>query len=152
MKFPYSRPRQLPGSDCTYSETALDSSYTCAYYQDDWGISAADFLDWNPGVKADCSGIKVGNAYCVEVNFGLPRPTSTTTQPPTSTTTTTTVPTSTGPSKPSPTQAGLIDTCTAFYKAVENDTCDKIVRTYGTFTFADFQVWNPGSTPLTPGY
>lgn len=132
-----------PGTaaDCTYWETALDSSYTCAYYQDSWGISAADFLDWNPGVKADCSGIKIGNAYCVEVNFGLPRPTSTTTKSATSTTTT--IPTSTGPSKPSPTQAGLIDTCTTFYKAVENDNCDKIVRAYGTFTFADFLLWNP---------
>lgn len=132
-------------ADCSFWETALDSSYTCAYFQDSWGISAADFLDWNPGVKADCSGIKVGNAYCVEVNFGLPRPTSTTNKPPISTTTTTTatIPTSTGPTKPSPTQSGLIDTCTTFYKVVENDTCDKIVRAYGTFTFADFLLWNP---------
>lgn len=136
-----------PGTaaDCTYWETALDTSYTCAYYQDSWGISAADFLDWNPGVGADCSGIKVGNAYCVEVNYGQPRPTSTTTTPTTTptTSTSTTVPTSTSPSKPSPTQSGLIGTCTAFYKAVENDNCDKIVRAYGTFTFADFQLWNP---------
>ncbi|KAL8365067.1 hypothetical protein RB595_004061 [Gaeumannomyces hyphopodioides] len=68
-----------PGTapDCTYWETALDGSYDCRYYEDSWDISHADFLDWNPGVRADCSGIKIGNAYCVEVNFGLPRPTST---------------------------------------------------------------------------
>jgi len=33
-------------SDCTYFETALDKSYDCKYYQNRWGLSAADFLDW----------------------------------------------------------------------------------------------------------
>ncbi|POS70341.1 hypothetical protein DHEL01_v211261 [Diaporthe helianthi] len=99
------------------------------------------FLDWNPGVKADCRGIKVGNAYCVEVNFGLPRPAWTTTS--SATTTSTTVPSSKNNAKPSPTQDGLIGTCKAFYKARENDDCDKIVRAYGTFTFNDFLLWNP---------
>lgn len=33
-------------SDCTYFETALDSTYTCAYYEDSWGLSHADFVDW----------------------------------------------------------------------------------------------------------
>ncbi|KKY32901.1 hypothetical protein UCDDA912_g07129 [Diaporthe ampelina] len=90
-----------PGTaaDCTYWETALDTSYTCVYYQDIWGISAAELLDSNPGVKADCSGIKVGNAHC----------------------------------------------------AVENDNCDKIVRAYSTFIFANFQLWNSDVKPDCSG-
>ena len=93
-------------------------------------------IEQNPSVLDDCSGIVVGNSYCVEVGT-FP----TTTKATTTTTTTTTEPTG----KPSPTQPGLIDTCTAFYKTVEGDVCDTIVRLYGgTFTVADFIKWNPG--------
>lgn len=86
-------------------------------------------------MKNDCSGIKVGNSYCVEAP---PSVTKTTTRPSTSTS-----PTPTGSPKPSPTQGGLIETCTRFYKAVKDDTCDAIVRRYGTFTVAQFKTWNP---------
>jgi hypothetical protein len=33
-------------SDCTYFDTALDSSMTCAYIEDYWGISHEQFLDY----------------------------------------------------------------------------------------------------------
>lgn len=33
-------------SDCTYFDTALDSTYTCAYFEESWGLSHADFVDW----------------------------------------------------------------------------------------------------------
>ncbi|KAF3031360.1 hypothetical protein E8E11_000246 [Didymella keratinophila] len=125
-------------SDCTYFDTVLDSSMTCAYIEDYWGISHEQFLDYNPTIKKDCSGIKIGNAYCVEVNNGLPRPITTTTA-----TSTTVRPSPTGIKKPSPTQSGLIDTCTDFYFAVDNDRCDLIVAKYGTFTYDDFVKWNP---------
>jgi hypothetical protein len=52
-------------------------------------------------------------------------------------------PTPTGIHKPSPTQSGLIDTCTDFYFAAANDRCDLIVAKYGTFTYDDFVRWNP---------
>lgn len=80
--------------------------------------------------------MKVGNSYCVEVNYGLPRTVTTT-----FTTTRATIPT--GNPLPSPTQNGLIKSCTKFYFAKSGDTCDKIVGTYGTFSFADFLNWNP---------
>lgn len=99
----------------------------------------------NPGVKNDCSGIKVGNSYCVEVNFGLPRPTTATSATATSTTRTTS--TTSGPitGKPSPTQPGLIESCTTFYKAVPGDGCWAIVNTvfHNQFTLEDFYAWNP---------
>ncbi|RHZ63585.1 LysM peptidoglycan-binding domain-containing protein [Aspergillus thermomutatus] len=121
-----------PGTaaDCTWYDTALDKTYTCEWFERNWGLTHEQFVSYNPSVKDDCSGIKVGNSYCVEVNHGQPRPTTTTT-------------TSTSTPKPSPTQTGLIDTCTTFYLAVAGDTCDKIVAKYGTFTTAEFISWNP---------
>jgi hypothetical protein len=90
-------------------------------------------LSQNPSVKADCSGIQIGNSYCIEVNYGVPPPPTTTTAAPSSTAT----------PKPSPTQSGLIDSCTKFYRAVPGDYCVKIAADFGTFSFADFLAWNP---------
>ncbi|KAF2731444.1 hypothetical protein EJ04DRAFT_394902, partial [Polyplosphaeria fusca] len=128
-----------PGTapDCTYFDTALDATYTCDWFESSWSLSHADFVDWNPSVKSDCKGIKVGNSYCVEVNNGLPRPSTKTSA------TRTTTPSATKTPKPAPTQSGLIETCTKFYKAVADDTCNSVVAKYGTFTFATFLQWNP---------
>jgi LysM repeat protein len=119
--------------DCSFWDTAYDESMDCAYFESVWGMSHKDFVAWNPSVKDDCSGIKVGYSYCMEA-------------PPPQATTTTKSSTTAGPTitpKPSPTQEGLIDTCTAFYKAVKGDTCDKIVKAHGTFSLSEFQTWNP---------
>ncbi|KAL4787166.1 hypothetical protein BJX76DRAFT_29083 [Aspergillus varians] len=123
-----------PGTaaDCTWYDTALDASYTCEWFEFNWGLSHEDFVSYNPSVLDDCSGIKIGNSYCVEVNNGQPRPTITSPTP-----------TGTATPKPSPTQDGLIDTCNSFYRAVSGDTCDKIVARYGTFTLSQFLGWNP---------
>ena len=84
----------------------------------------------------------------MEVNFGLPRPTTVLSSTATTVSSTRASPTSTGTPKPSPTQAGLITSCTNFYFAVANDNCNKIVASYGTFTYDEFVKWNPavGST------
>ncbi|KAK1751128.1 hypothetical protein QBC47DRAFT_417548 [Echria macrotheca] len=161
--------------DCTFYAEAIDKTYTCKYIEEENHVSHSDFVAWNPSVKSDCSGIKVGNSYCVEVNFGEPRttlvptPTTTTTTlktstsssksstkpttTPTSTTTTrkqttptpTPTPTTPGPAKPSPTQAGLISTCTSFYQAQKGDTCWALANQKfpGTFSLDDFYAWNP---------
>ncbi|OMP85195.1 hypothetical protein BK809_0003863 [Diplodia seriata] len=50
------------------------------------------------------------------------------------------MPTATGPS---PTQDGIISTCTRYYKAVSGDSCSKIASSYGTFSLDDFLSWNP---------
>lgn len=92
----------------------------------------------NPSVKSDCSGIKVGNSYCVEVT----RKAKSSSAAPTPT-----VPSASATpiqsAKPSPTQDGLIESCTNFYFAVANDNCAKIAKKYGTFTEAEFIAWNP---------
>lgn len=89
---------------------------------------------------SDCSGIQIGNTYCVEVNHGLPRPTSIVTS---KTSSLTPSATSSIAPKPYPMQPGLIDSCTNFYFAVANDRCDEIVAKFGTFTFETFLEWNP---------
>ncbi|GKT51997.1 lysM domain-containing protein [Colletotrichum spaethianum] len=100
----------------------------------------------SPSVGADCSGIVIGNSYCVEVNFGLPR---SATRRPSNTTTTTasSVTTATRNVKPSPTQLGLTADCTHFYFAVADDSFEGILAKFGTFTFADFYCWNPAVAP-----
>ncbi|KAI4694249.1 uncharacterized protein J4E84_002831 [Alternaria hordeiaustralica] len=135
-------------SDCSYYDTARTGFSTCAAFQSDWGLTFDQFFDYNPSVKADCSGINIGQAYCVEVNFGLPRPTSakssaTSAPSTTSRISTTATATVTSAPKPAPTQPGLIASCTSFYFAVANDNCNKIVASYGTFSYDDFVAWNP---------
>jgi hypothetical protein len=87
-------------------------------------------------VKSDCSGIKVGYSYCVEVTRQA-EPTSATA------TSATATPTPTKAAKPSPTQEGLIDTCTNFYYTVANDNCEKIAKKFSTFSASEFTSWNP---------
>ncbi|KAJ4192340.1 hypothetical protein NW759_016647 [Fusarium solani] len=64
------------------------------------------------------------------------------TSPP-SQTTATEIAVETSPSKPSPTQEGLIESYTSFYFATKGNTYAKIVAKYGTFDFDDFYKWNP---------
>ena len=94
-------------------------------------FTSAEFLKWNPAVGDDCSGLWAENYYCVGI------PGTPTTKP------TTTKTTPTGTPGPSPTQDGLISTCKTFYLAKKGDTCDSIVKKYGTFTSAEFLKWNP---------
>ncbi|KAG7404251.1 hypothetical protein Forpe1208_v015749 [Fusarium oxysporum f. sp. rapae] len=46
----------------------------CWSFASDWGITVKEFVEYvNPTIKEDCSGIKPGYRYCVEVNDGYPR-------------------------------------------------------------------------------
>ncbi|KAM0542829.1 hypothetical protein ACHAPJ_012609 [Fusarium lateritium] len=92
-----------------------------------------DFFKWNPAVDKDCSGLWADTWYCVGVPGTPSAPTRTaesTAQP-------------TGVKKPSPTQDGLIESCTAFREAKKGDTCAKIVSSYSTFDSDTFFKWNP---------
>ncbi|KAL7755294.1 hypothetical protein ACKLNR_015051 [Fusarium oxysporum f. sp. zingiberi] len=126
-------------SDCTYWETVEADGQDCTYLEDLWELEHDTFVEYNPSVKDDCSGIQLGHSYCVEVNNGFPREDD----PPKVTSTKDTKPEPTKDTKPSPTQDGLIDTCTSFYEAKKGDTCNKIIAQYKTFDFDDFFNWNP---------
>ncbi|KAK3944406.1 peptidoglycan-binding lysin subgroup [Diplogelasinospora grovesii] len=148
---------------CTF-EWPAQSGDTCQTMADEWSITLAQFISYNPSVGPNCQNLVVGTSYCVEEDYGqAPSSTSaastvqvtatsttlkTTTKPPTSssassTAATTTTTTSTRPAGPSPTQDGLVSTCQNFYKVASGDTCQKIVDQYGTFTLDQFYSWNP---------
>ncbi|KAM0545771.1 hypothetical protein ACHAPJ_011195 [Fusarium lateritium] len=129
-------------SDCTWWETKEEDYQDCAYLEDGWGLKHSQFVEYNPSVKDDCSGMQFGHSYCVEVNNGLPREGESSSQAPT--TTQAAEPEPTKDSGPSPTQEGLIDTCTTFYQAKKGDTCAKIIDEYkDTFDQDDLFKWNP---------
>ncbi|KAL9562026.1 hypothetical protein ACKAV7_013949 [Fusarium commune] len=123
-------------SDCTWWETKEEDYQDCTYLEEGWNLKHSQFVEYNPSVKDDCSGMQFGHSYCVEVNNGIPRKGETTT-------TQAAEPEPTKDSKPSPTPDGLIDTCTSFYQAKKGDTCAKIISDYKTFDFDDFYKWNP---------
>lgn len=142
-------------TDCTYYVKALPSD-TCDEIADTWGITTAQFVTYNPSVKSDCSGLVIGDSYCVEENNGLPPVTSVASPTPSTSSTSKSIiitPTPTTSSKttsttttvissgPSPTQTGIVAGCKSFYKTVSGDTCQKIVDKYGgAFSLSDLCV------------
>ena len=96
--------------DCTYFYDSQPGD-TCASIASDWGITLQQFLTYNPSVKPDCSGLRSGNAFCVEENYGNGpvAPSTTSSTRPIASTPTTTTPTPTGPS---PVQSGINAQCT----------------------------------------
>lgn len=106
-------------SDCTFNYTSVQGD-TCASIASDWGITPQQLLSYNPSLKTDCSGLKVGNSYCVEENFGhgpaSPSTTSISLTSPASIASVTSKivisVTSVASTGPKPTQAGLTSKCT----------------------------------------
>jgi hypothetical protein len=93
-------PREFHRRACTYSVVAATGD-TCASISAEWGITEADFIQYNPSVGSDCSkGVIVGDSYCVEWDDGQQ-----------TTTTTTTTATTTTSALPTPTQSGLTKNC-----------------------------------------
>ncbi|KAF3384739.1 LysM domain-containing protein [Penicillium rolfsii] len=100
------------GDDCTNITSSLGF------------LTEEQFIEWNPAVGTDCSGIETDYYYCVWNGTSLPLP-------------------SVAHVLPSPVQTGIISSCTAWYQADDEDTCDLIVEIFGTFSKSDFLSWNP---------
>ena len=92
-------------SDCTYFVDAA-SGDTCASIAAAWGITTAQFTMYNPSVKSNCSGLVIGDSYCVEENYGK-GPASTST----SASMSTTGPISKTTLGPTPEQSGIASNC-----------------------------------------
>ncbi|KAL8847058.1 MAG: hypothetical protein Q9221_007877 [Calogaya cf. arnoldii] len=123
--------------DCTYFYDSQPGD-TCASIAADWGISLQDFNTYNPSVKADCSGLIIGNSYCVEQNYGNgPAPPPTTSSTTTTTSKLGTATTSPAPTGPTPVQSGIDPQCKQYYQVQDGDTCAGIVNKYHTFTLTD---------------
>ncbi|KAI1490116.1 hypothetical protein F5X96DRAFT_670015 [Biscogniauxia mediterranea] len=105
---------------------------TCSSVEAAYGLTAAQFLAWNPTVSADCAtNFWVGYAYCVGVSA------ITTTTP----TTTTTSPTTTT-QQPTPTQDGnAVSSCDAYAQAQDGDWCAAFAERNGVRE-ADLYAWN----------
>ncbi|KAL5586885.1 hypothetical protein FOVSG1_012021 [Fusarium oxysporum f. sp. vasinfectum] len=105
---------------------------TCPKIIAEYGTFDFDtFFKWNPAIEFDCSGIWANTWYCV----GVP---GTPTAAPTKVAGMSTTPKPIGPSKPSTTQDGLIDSCVSFHQAGKGETCAKIISNFGTFNFNTF--------------
>lgn len=106
----------------------------------------SNFHFQNPSLKDDCTGIKVGLSYCVEVNGGGGITTSTS-----SSSTPTPTPTSSASPVPSPHQDGIKEYCKTYYMAVKGDTCANVVSKYG-INMELFIKWNPAVDNACNGF
>ena len=106
------------------------------------GISAATFLQLNPAVGSDCSGLWANYAYCIGTSAVTTKAVSTSASKATSKTTS--VPasktTSSGPS--AQTQSGEPSNCSKWVVAKAGDTCDSIEKAAG-ISAAAFLKLNP---------
>ncbi|KAL3443567.1 hypothetical protein BJX65DRAFT_285046 [Aspergillus insuetus] len=131
----------------------VESGDGCASITSSYGISLANFYNWNPAVGSSCGSLWLGYYVCVGTSTSQSTTTTTTTT--TKSTTTATTTTATGPS---PTQSGLVKTCTSFYKAAAGDTCDVIAKQKYPYinSIPLFVRWNPAvgdsCTNLLSGY
>ncbi|KAJ5796251.1 uncharacterized protein N7518_004791 [Penicillium psychrosexuale] len=114
--------------------------YQCADIEDDFDITEAELIAWNPWLAADCDMNLYANltdidarAVCIGANSGAS--TTTTTTPSTTSATTTTTPAA-------PTQTGYIDGCQEFYTIASGDNCSTMEADFG-ITLAQLYEWNP---------
>ncbi|KAJ6114750.1 hypothetical protein N7486_000528 [Penicillium sp. IBT 16267x] len=135
-----------PSTDpsCTkYHEVVSGDS--CVSIEEEYDITAAEFLAWNPTVGATCESLWLGYLVYVDAPYTA---TSSSTQTTTSTSTATaTVPTNVEPS--------TVADCTEYHLVVSGDDCETIEAQYD-ITAAEFNAWNPyvgtGCSSLWLGY
>ncbi|OJJ69173.1 hypothetical protein ASPBRDRAFT_103623, partial [Aspergillus brasiliensis CBS 101740] len=147
-------PRPLPTDTTVYPPTKTQPGLapSCSAYYEAQPSDTCDqilasnpmlkfplLLEWNPALKADCTGILPGYFYCIAAynSTNLPFPPTVTHQP--------------YPLKPS-----TAKNCTAWYLKENGDTCALILEMFGTFDKAQFVAWNPdvgeNCTALENGY
>ncbi|KAF3903844.1 hypothetical protein ABW20_dc0100423 [Dactylellina cionopaga] len=120
---------------CTFWTIAEDSSKAdCHTFATDLNLSWDQFKRWNPSVNDDCSGMIVGNAYCIEVSPGTDI--TTTTAPATTTT-------PSGPVAPGPTQDGQDPNCVQWEYVSTGQNCANVLAKYSSLTLNDLVKWNP---------
>jgi LysM repeat protein len=112
----------------------------CALLQNTLGVTMAQLMAWNPDLKADCTNLILGDAYCVQ---GPPLPSTSTTTTSSSSTTTkaTTTSTSTTTTKP-PSTTTTAPACATIYTVKAGDWCAKIWEQFG-LSEAQFRALNP---------
>ncbi|OJJ42541.1 hypothetical protein ASPZODRAFT_162157 [Penicilliopsis zonata CBS 506.65] len=163
----------LPGiaSNCVEFYTVVSGDY-CEAVEKRFGITAADFLAWNPSISTDClTNFWAGYAYCVGINSAATTSTSisTTSTSTISTTIDTTSPTVTSSITTTPysirhsvtpynltapvtataypptnTLGGEPRYCNFWHWIGASDTCERIVNQYSNRLSLDqLHEWNP---------
>ncbi|KAL4902123.1 hypothetical protein BDW74DRAFT_186928 [Aspergillus multicolor] len=154
-------PTAPPAPTQTGIPAACDAYYvaqsgdTCATVAAKFGITEAQFLQWNPAVSSDCTGgFWADEAYCVGVSSSSSTTTTTTTTKSTSSSASSSISTSTTQSvtAPAATQTGIPPNCNKYYVAKSGDTCASVASTYG-ISASQFHQWNPAvSSDCTSGF
>ncbi|KAL7934419.1 hypothetical protein V8C35DRAFT_327295 [Trichoderma chlorosporum] len=121
--------------DCTSWDVA-QSTDTCQSIADYGFITLDQLYAYNPSLAAKGCPIIVGDSYCVEQNFGVPPPASSTSKPASTSTA------GNGITTPTPTQTGMASNCNKFHKVVSGDTCSVLASSNG-ISLDDFYSWNP---------
>lgn len=130
--------RENTTSSCDqYLDVWDGSGYTCQDILDEYKITTAQFYQWNPSVKSDCSGLWPGYQYCIR---GPGYQSSSSSIPASSATPSLT--TTDGP--PGPTQTGQPSNCNKWYIAQDNDSCVDIATEH-SITSNEFFGWNPAA-------
>ncbi|KAF5585583.1 hypothetical protein FPCIR_8296 [Fusarium pseudocircinatum] len=106
---------------------------TCQGVLDYYKISLADFVEWNPAVKEDCTNMWAGTNACVCVKGYTSSPTRDI--KPNSVV-------DNGVATPPPIQAGLVKNCVNFHYIGAGTTCYEVLQHY-KITMAQFAQWNP---------
>ncbi|KAL7929521.1 hypothetical protein V8C35DRAFT_331597 [Trichoderma chlorosporum] len=158
----------FPGIPCTCDEYyTIVKGDGCPGVATKFGITVAQFLQWNPAVSSDCSSnFWVGNSYCVGVSGSKACPSTTTSaqssassskassktsstvfSKSSSTTTslatkTTSVATTAGPTPATPTFPGIPCQCNLYYEVVDGDTCPSVESQF-KISSDEFFAWNP---------
>ncbi|XP_014562094.1 carbohydrate-binding module family 50 protein [Bipolaris victoriae FI3] len=109
----------------------------------------AQFLDWNPALDSDCSGLYDGWWVCIgiqpqsmTVTFDYTTTAAPVEVPEPTAYTPTTYQDADSSFVASPTQAGLASNCKAFHQAKDGETCRQVLQ-YGLVSQQQFFAWNP---------
>ncbi|KAH7919459.1 hypothetical protein BV22DRAFT_1133822 [Leucogyrophana mollusca] len=91
------------------------------------GITAAQFLAWNPEINSGCTNLEPGEAYCVAAS---------------ATPSTSSMPTSAVPTPSNVAPGTVTASCTKYHTVVSGDTCNMIEGEYD-ITATQLLTWNP---------
>ncbi|KAJ5546717.1 hypothetical protein N7494_004302 [Penicillium frequentans] len=131
-------PEPSTNPSCTKYHKVVDGD-SCVSIKEEYDITAAEFLAWNPTVGATCESLWLGYLVCVDAPY---TETSSTTQTATSTSTATaTIPTNVEPS--------TIADCIEYHLVVDGDDCETIEAQYD-ITAAEFNEWNTSGQAARP--
>ncbi|KGO65557.1 Peptidoglycan-binding Lysin subgroup [Penicillium italicum] len=126
------QPGMVDDCDSFYLTKAGDSSTTIASKH---GISKQQFLNWNPSVGSDSTGLWADTYVCVGL-IGTTHASASATS------------TGNGIATPTPTQPGMADNCDGFYLAKTGESCAAIASKHG-ISRQQLLSWNPSIATMT---